>query len=412
MSSKKLIEKLEKKGIISQITNVDKLVKALDNNSFIYCGFDPTAKSLHLGNYVQIIALLNLKNIGFKPIFVLGGATGMIGDPSGRNSERQLLSSDQIDKNKLFIKKQLEFFSNDSLVLDNFSWTKNLSIIEFLRDFGKLLNINYMISKEQISSRIDSGISYTEFSYMLLQAYDFLYLYKNNNCNVQIGGSDQWGNITAGVEVIRKVIGDNNLACGLTFNLLTDSKGEKFGKSQGKAIWLDKTLTTPFELFQFLYNQPDDMLLKLFNSLTLMNSEDISNILNNHIKNPKNRYAQYELASWVVKYIHGDNELKIAINITNNLFKGDINKISKSGVIMLSNFLYNIKNPNSDVYCLIDQNVFKSRRELRDFIKNQALKINGHPIKENESIFDIKPLYSKYYLVQKGKKNFYILIKK
>ena len=290
-----ILQELKDRGILDNITSQEKF-KKLSKNSGVYIGFDPTALSLHLGNYIQITILKRFQKAGFKTFAVVGGATGMIGDPSGKSQERNLLDQETLKQNKNKIKKQLNSFELN--VIDNLDFYKNTNVIEFLRDTGKLLNISYMLNKEIVKTRIDSGISFTEFAYQLIQGWDFYQLYKKHQVKVQIGGSDQWGNITAGTEIIRKKIGDKNNAVGITTKLLTTSSGKKFGKSEGNALFLDKNITSPFEIHQYILNTPDKDVSKLLKWLTFLSINEISHIMQKHAKNPKERLAQKKISWW------------------------------------------------------------------------------------------------------------------
>ncbi|UWV78076.1 tyrosine--tRNA ligase [Mycoplasmopsis felis] len=293
---KNILNDLKERGILKQYSNLDKFYN-LNSNDVVYAGFDPTAESLHLGNYIQIALLLRMKRAGWKTIALVGGATGMIGDPSFRNSERKLLNQETLDKNKGKIKKQLESFGLE--VLDNYEFYKNTNFLTFLRDAGKLINIAYMLSKDSVATRIEKGLSFTEFTYQLIQGWDFIKLYEDYNVKVQIGGSDQWGNISTGLEMISKKIGDDHKAFIFTSNLLTDENGNKFGKSTGGGnLWLDKNITKPFDMYQFLIKQPDSQLDKLFKWLTFLSINEINNILSIHNQDSSLQYGQ---KNWLMK---------------------------------------------------------------------------------------------------------------
>lgn len=406
----KLIDELKTRGILNNITNEEK-IKNLKKGDGIYIGFDPTATSLHLGNYIPMTILKRFSKVGIKPYAVLGGATGMIGDPSFKNTERILLDQKTLNKNKEFIKKQLQSFGFE--VIDNYDFYKNMNILEFLRDIGKHININYMINKDAINSRLENGLSYTEFSYTLLQGYDFSILYKKNNVKIQAGGSDQWGNITTGLELIRKFYGEND-ALGITMNLLTDSQGNKFGKSVGGAIWLDKNKTSVFALYQFLVNQNDEDVEKLLKWYTYLSLDEIDKILFYHKNEPKKKLAQKMLALYVCQDIHGKTAANNAKEITEILFEStkDIKSITTEQIEMMINDLPSFDNEGKKrklVDLLIDSKICSSRREAREFLNQKAISVDG-VIKqdENEELFPRNFDY-KYMIIKKGKKNFYII---
>ena len=277
-----IIEELKQRGIFNNISDFNKFSN-LHEQVAIYTGFDPTASSLHLGNYVQIANLLRFKQFGYKPIAIIGGITGMIGDPSFRVSERKYLPIEEINNNKIKIKAQLEKFG--ITVIDNLDFYKNWTLVDFLRNIGTLVNINYLLNKESIATRLDKGLSFTEFSYQLIQGWDFKTLYDKYNVKIQLGGSDQWGNITTGLEIIRKTNGENNNAIGITANLLLDDNGNKFGKSTGgNNLWLDSKMTSPYNMYQFLLNQSDEKVNELLLWLTFLDRNEINNIINEHQK--------------------------------------------------------------------------------------------------------------------------------
>ncbi|EFF41146.1 tyrosine--tRNA ligase [Mycoplasmopsis alligatoris] len=405
-----ILDDLKQRGILKQVSNEQKL-NSLEKNSGVYSGFDPTAKSLHLGNYIVIINLLRFKKFGFKPVAILGGTTGMIGDPSFKDSERVLLDEKTIFENKLKIKEQLEKFGLE--VIDNYDFYKDMNVIDFLRNIGKLINVSYMLAKDSVASRIEKGLSFTEFSYQLIQGYDFYKLYKDNNVFVQCGGSDQWGNLTAGLEIISKNIGDSNKAVAITFNLLTDSEGNKFGKSTGGgSLWLDKEMNSPYNLYQFLYNQPDSEVEKLLNQLTLLEIDYIKKVINEHLKNTQKRYAQEILAYQVVSDIHSKNDAEHAKLTSQIMFNKtfDFTKISINQLNMVKNQLkIVVVNKNTNLIDeLISKKIINSKREAREFISTKSLKWNMTPIDEEfitkSTLFD-----GKYAILHKGKKQIYLV---
>lgn len=411
MTVKELVLDLKNRGILNNITNEEK-ISLLKDGDGIYVGFDPTATSLHLGNYIPMTILKRFSKIGLKPYAVLGGATGMIGDPSFKNKERQLLDDQTLKINKNAIKTQLENYGFQ--VIDNFDFYKNMNILEFLRDVGKNININYMINKDSISSRLDSGLSYTEFSYTLLQGYDFSILYKKYGIKIQAGGSDQWGNITTGLELIRKYYGDNNDALGITMNLLIDSNGNKFGKSVGGAIWLDKEKTSSFSLYQFFVNQSDKDIEKLLKWYSMKDLKDIEVIIKKHNEFPKLKLAQKELAFEVVKDIHGEDEALKAKEITEILFdsKKTITSIPVEQLKNIKNDIPFYDNKGKDINLinlLIEANIVSSKREGREFISQGAIFIDGVAYKNENDKIEARNFNNEYLIIRKGKRNYFLI---
>ncbi len=406
----KLIDNLKKRGIINNITNEDK-IKNLKEGDGIYIGFDPTADSLHLGNYIPITILRRFSKVGLKSYAVLGGATGMIGDPSFKEDERKLLDEETLNRNKKSIKEQLESFGLE--VIDNYDIYKNMNIIDFLRDIGKYINVNYMINKDAIASRLEKGISFTEFTYTLLQGYDFSYLYKHKNIKIQAGGSDQWGNITTGLEFIRKFYGENN-ALGITLNLLLNSEGKKFGKSVEGAIWLSKYKTSPYSMYQFFINQKDEDVEKLLNWYTFLDDEEIEKIMFYHKKDPKKKLAQKLLALKVVQNIHGKTQAANAKEITEILFDSSksITDITMEQLELILNDLPLFDNKQQKrkiIDLLIDSKICSSKREAREMLASGSIQVDGIIKKdENEEIFPRFFNYQ-YLIIKKGKKNYYII---
>ena len=402
-----IINELKNRGILKQVTNEEKF-NSLKGTEGVYIGFDPTAKSLHLGNYVQMAILKRFADFGFKPVAVLGGATGMIGDPSGKASERNLLSEEELNDYKNKIRGQLENFGFN--VIDNYDFYKNMSVIDYLRTVGKHLNVNYMLAKDSVSSRLENGISYTEFSYQLIQGWDFKKLYDEQDVRIQVGGSDQWGNITSGVELIRKTVGDDNLALGMTTNLLTTASGKKFGKSEGNALWLDKSMTTPFELYQYLISSSDDDAEKFLMWLTFIPVEEIKSIMEEHAKNPAARHAQKTLAHEVVKTIHSQEDADNAVVITNILFGSmQVSELNTNQALSLEGNIptfTNVKGNIQDV--LVEINAAQSKREAREFLSSGAVEVNGNKVDEafelTNNAFD-----GKANIIKRGKKKTFLI---
>lgn len=406
-----IIDELEARGLIKDFSNRDEVKELLKTPQTIYCGFDPSAKSMHLGNFVAISTLMRLANAGHHIIAVAGGLTGMIGDPSGKKSERQLLSVSQVEENVLGIKNQLEHFIKNGRVLNNASWLKEMTMIEFLRDYGKYFPINYMLNKEIVASRLDSGISYTEFSYSIIQAIDFLHLYQKENCTLQIGGSDQWGNLTSGLELIRKVEGNEVKVGGFTLNLLLDSSGKKFGKSEGGALYLDETMCSPYRLYQYLINTGDEDAARYLKVFSFKSLEEINSIIKEHRENLGLRIAQKALAKEVVTIIHGEEKCQEVLKMSECLFKGDYASLSRDNLLELFGE-YLVLHPSNILLedLLIDIKAAASKREAREFIKGNSIAINGEKITDLNKIITVNDaLFNEFVLIKRGKKNFYLV---
>ena len=333
-----LLQDLQWRGIIYQQTDEEGLKDQLAKESTaLYCGVDPTADSMHIGHLLPFLTLRRFQQHGHKPIILVGGATGMIGDPSGKKQERQLQSIETIQHNVECLKKQMERIfnfdgDNGAIMVNNHDWIASLDMITFLRDFGKHIGINYMLSKDIVSSRLEAGISFTEFTYTILQAIDFNHLYQHHNCKVQIGGSDQWGNITTGLEMIRKVQGEGSKAFGFTIPLVTKSDGTKFGKTESGAVWLDAEKTSPYEFYQFWINTADQDVVKYLKIFTFLTKEEIEALEESVQTEPHLRKAQKALAEEMTRLVHGQAALDTAINITQALFSGDIKSLTASEI--------------------------------------------------------------------------------
>ncbi|MDK2819958.1 MAG: tyrosine--tRNA ligase [Mycoplasmataceae bacterium] len=405
-----LINDLKKREIINNITNEEKLTKIYDGDG-IYIGFDPTAKSLHLGNYIPITILKRFQKIGLESFAILGGATGMIGDPSFKDSERVLLDNDTIQINKKNISKQLESF--DLKVIDNYEFYKDVNFLDFLREVGKHITINYMMAKDSVSSRMETGISFTEFSYQLIQGYDFKLLYENHNIKIQAGGSDQWGNITTGIELIRKFFGENK-ALGITMNLLTDASGNKFGKSVGQPIWLDKSLTSSYSMYQYLLNQVDVDVEKLLKWLTYLTVEEIDQVMIKHNESKSLKIAQKLLAFEVTKDIRGIEEAIKAQEITSIFFdsKKSITTLTINDIDEIKNdipFFDNNKKEITLIDLLVDAKIAVSKREAKEFIASKTISIDGEFVAD-ENMKIVPENFEKIYLfIKKGKRLYYLI---
>ena len=418
------IDELKWRGMINDLT--PGLKEYLSSGvCSAYVGFDPTASSLHIGNLAPVMLLTHFQNYGHKPILLLGGATAMIGDPSGKSTERQLLDADEINSNLLSIKKQLQKFldfetkKNHAEFVNNLDWMQSMNFNSFLRNIGKYITINYMLSKDSVKNRMESGISFTEFSYQLVQAYDFLHLLNNNNCAVQIGGSDQWGNITTGIELIRKKENKNSYA--LTCPLLTKSDGTKFGKTEDGNVWLDPNRTSPYKFFQYWLNISDEDAKKCIRFFSVKQKDEILNIEDSHNNEPHLRILQNELAKEMTIRIHGKDLYEKALEGSKILFgsktKEVLEKVSEKDFLMYFEGVptYEISKEilykDIDVLSLLTEKapVFKSKGELRRMLQSNAISLNKEKIDLNKKI-NIKDLLNdKYLLFQRGKKNYFVI---
>lgn len=530
-----IIDELKWRNVLKDVSNDEKVLLAQQAKKAIYCGFDPTNDSLHLGNLLQVILLRRFALFGFQPIALVGGGTAMIGDPSGKSQERNLLNKEQLDFNIKGISKQLaQLINNHSIthinvldlinnfnllsvkdsqllemiiksinpnqqyqatlktilaklplplqelnlehnklialyknlnletkhlekktnlnnltfqetltyldnwnqtweefmilvwgkedesvrnikqikILNNYDWLSKFSMLDFLRDVGKYFNLNQMLNKETVSARLETGISYTEFSYQALQAYDFYHLYTKENCYLQSGGSDQWGNITAGLDYIRKKTNENNHAAGITINLLTKANGEKFGKSEKGAVFLAEEKTSCYEMYQFLLNQEDKGLGNLIKSLTFLNEKQIDFIIKMHEENPKLRIGQKILAAMLTAFIHKLPGFFKAVKITNALFNDEIRNLQASEILNIFKDAPNIKQTSEDslINVLVANNICRSRREVRELISDNALSVNGDKVTDENWIISKKTAINKQFsLVKKGKKNYFLI---
>lgn len=404
----KIYDELVWRGLIKDCSS-EKVKDMLNNESVtFYIGTDPTGDSLHIGHYSSFLISKRLKQAGHKPILLVGGATGLIGDPRP-TAERAMISKETVLHNFECLKKQAtEVFGFE--VVNNFDWIKDINVLDFLRDFGKYFNINYMLNKDIVARRLDEGITYTEFSYMILQALDFLHLYETRNCVMQVAGQDQWGNITAGIELIRKKAGKE--AYAFTMPLITKADGSKFGKSEGKAIWLDKNKTSAYELYQFLLNSEDAKVIDYLKFLTFLSKEEIEALEVITKEAPFKREAQKALAKAVVCDLHGEEEYEKALRITNALFKGNIASLSveECDDAMKGFDAVQIADGLTLVDALVEAKIASSKREAREWISQGSIQINGEKIKENEFIVSKEKALSKgKSLVKRGKRNYYVI---
>ena len=394
-----------------------------------YIGFDPTSDSLHIGSLVQLIILKHFQSHGHKPIVLIGGATGMIGDPSGKSKERNLLSQEIIDKNINSLKKQFSKFldfdcgENSAVILNNYEWTKGLNIIEFFRDYGKALTVNYMMSKESVKKRISSensdGMSFTEFTYQLFQAYDFYFLNTNHNCSIQMGGSDQWGNITSGVELTRKKSGIKVHA--LTCPLITKADGTKFGKTEEGNVWLDRDKTSPYKFYQYWLNTSDEDAIKYLKIFSFMNESSVTKMIEEHLASPHLRLIQKQLASELTKLVHSEEDLKNVIFASNIIFskesKDNLSEIDEKTLLQIFDGLPITKISLTDYQksenienVLMNSSLFNSFSDLRRALKENSVSVNRKKIDAEAKISEIEIIKNKYIIVQRGKKKYSLLI--
>lgn len=412
-----IIEDLKYRDLIEQFSNEENVKKLLDNKQTIYCGFDPSAKSMHLGNYVMISLLKRFQMAGHRIIAVVGGATGMIGDPSGKSSERNLQSEEVLKANTESIRAQLERFIDLSdpekgLLLSNYDWLGSMTVIDFLRDYGKFFPINYMLSKEIVKSRLEAGISFTEFSYQILQAIDFQYLHKNYAVSLQIGGNDQWGNLTGGLELIRKMGGEKEEAECMTAHLILRSDGKKFGKSEKGALFLDRELTSPYALYQYFMNVTDEDAVRFLKIFTFLPKEEIEEVAKEHFAAPGARIAQKKCAYEVTKDIHGKEAADEAVMMSQALFSGNVASLTGSEIEeLLGEMKVEIPEPLPLIDLLIAAKAANSKREARTFIEQNSISVNGQKMADPAEVIGKDfAIEGKYLIIRRGKKNYCLVV--
>ena len=416
-----LIEEFGWRGLVAQVSNEDKLIDHLAQPRSVYCGFDPTADSLHIGSLVPLLALKRFQLAGHQPILLLGGATGLIGDPSGRDDERSLNQSSTVAQWVESLRAQVGRFLDfegptGAIVCNNLDWTQGLDVIAFLRDVGKHFSVNAMVQRESVKARLerdDQGISYTEFSYMLLQAMDFLELARREECLVQIGGSDQWGNIVSGIDLIRRHTGQE--AYALTMPLVTKSDGSKFGKTAAGAVWLDPSKTSPYSFYQFWLNSADADVEKFLKLFTFMNRQDISDLVASSAQAPEQRIAQRELARQVTRLVHGDDAVDSAERISDCLFGGeganlqrlDFLQLQQDGLESLA-----IEQFSGLLNALVAAGAAKSTGEARKLIQGKGVRLNGEVVDDPKLTLDFgRAYFESFFLLKKGKKQHYLLVR-
>ena len=409
-----ILQELEWRGAINQTTDEAGLRDQMAKEQIgVYVGIDPTGDSMHIGHLIPFMILKRFQLAGQKPVIVVGGATGSIGDPSGKKSERKLLSQEDVAANVEKIRAQMvKLFGEDGFtIVNNFDWLGKLSLLDMLREYGKLFSINTMLAKDVVASRLEAGISFTEFTYQILQSIDFHELWKRENVRLQVGGSDQWGNITGGIDLIHKLEGGEAPAFGLTVPLLLKADGTKFGKTEGGAVWLDPEKTTPFEFYQFWFNQDDRDVVKYLKYFTFLTKEEIDTLDKEVQAHPENRTAQKRLAEEVTRFVHGEAGLAQALKVTAALFSGDIAELTgeeiegafrntKGGEVAFA--------PVNIVDALVEAGVEKSKRQAREDITNGAVRVNGMQIKDTEASISAHPnTNGRFIIIRKGKKNYF-----
>ena len=406
----KLFDELKWRGLVKDIAGSDIEDKLNNEKITFYWGTDPTADSLHLGHYSSLLTAKRLANAGHHPILLVGGATGLIGDPRP-TAEREIMAKDTLNKNLEGIKKQVDrIFDGRATIVNNYDWMKDYNYLDFLRDVGKYINVNYMLAKDIINRRLETGITYAEFSYTLIQGYDFLHLYEKYNCVMQAEGSDQWGNITTGIDLIRKKTGKE--AYGFTMPLVLDAQGNKFGKSEGNALWLDINKTSSYELYQYLINTDDSMCESYLKIFTFLSPEEIMEVVKKHNEEPHLRLAQKTLAKEIITDLHGKEEYDKAVKISEALFSGNVKDIDTNLIEKVFKDVPNsdMKSDKNIVDLLVDTNICSSKREAREFITTGAISLNGDRITDLDTIITKdNSIDNKYIIVRRGKKKYYLV---
>ena len=402
-----LVEELKWRGLIKDISSPELEEKLNKGGLTFYIGTDPTADSLHVGHLSSFLISKRLKEAGHNPILLVGGGTGMIGDPRP-TTERAMISKEEVRHNFEGLKAQVEKIFGFEVVNNNY-WYKDINVIDFLRDYGKFFNINYMLDKDIIRRRLDSGITYTEFSYMILQALDFKWLHENKGVDLQCAGSDQWGNITAGIDLIRKSTGDE--VYGFTMPLVTDSQGKKFGKSEGNALWLDKEKTSSYQLYQFFTNVEDSMVIDYLKIYTFLSKEEIEELEKKNNEHPELREAHKALAREIITFLHGKEEYEKAVNLADHLFNNKFADLSKKDIEELfgNEDIKEVEANQNILDLVVALGAASSKREAREFISNGAISINGDKVTDINTIVDNSMfIEDTYIVVKRGKKNNYI----
>lgn len=403
-------EELQWRGLVKDVAGEDIADKVNNEKITFYWGTDPTADSLHLGHYSSLVTAKRLARAGHHPILLVGGSTGLIGDPRP-TAEREIISHETLEKNLAGIKSQVDrIFEGKAEIVNNYDWTKDYTFLEFLRDIGKYINVNYMLSKEIISRRLDTGITFAEFSYTLLQGYDFLWLYRNKNCILQAEGADQWGNITTGLELIRKIEGKE--AYGFTMPLVLDKYGNKFGKSAGNALWLDLNKTSSYELYQYLVNVDDSMVVDYLKIFTFLSKDQIEELEAKNKEKPELREAHKALAREIITDLHGAAEFEKAVNISNSLFSGNVKSLSLKDIEIGFKDVptATISEGEKLIDVLVNNKIASSKREAREFLAAGSITLNGEKfMDENMPVTRQLAIEGKVIVLRRGKKKNYIV---
>ena len=410
MKDMTFFEELKWRGLVKDIAGEDLEDKLNNEKITFYWGTDPTADSLHIGHYSSLVTAKRLAKAGHNPILLVGGATGLIGDPRP-TSEREIISKEAVSRNVEAIKKQVKEIVGDNVeVVNNNDWMKEFSFTDFLRDVGKYINVNYMLDKDIIRRRLDTGITFAEFSYTLIQGYDYLHLFKEKGCTLQAAGSDQWGNITTGVDLIRKMTGKQ--AYGFTMPLILDATGKKFGKSEGNALWLNEEKTSSYELYQYLINSDDTKVEEYLKVFTFLTPEEILNVMKEHNEAPHLRIAQKTLAREIITDLHGKESFEVALKISESLFSGDIKNLSVKEIEQAFNGIepYQINEDKNIVDLLVEASICSSKREAREFITNGSIYLNGDRTTDLELIINKDvAMDGKYVIIRRGKKKYFVI---
>lgn len=415
-----LLQDLQWRGVIYQQTDEEGIKETLENEKIsLYCGVDPTADSMHIGHLLPYLTLRRFQKAGHRPIVLVGGATGLIGDPSGKSEERKLQTLEAVQHNADCIKKQLQQIfdfegENGAIMVNNYDWAGSMDIVTFLRDYGKHVGVNYMLAKDTIANRLETGISFTEFTYTILQAMDFLHLYENHNCKMQVGGSDQWGNITTGLELIRKMAPEGSKAFGLTIPLVTKADGTKFGKTESGAIWLDPEKTSPYEFYQFWINTADADVVKYLKFFTFLSKEEIEALEVSVQEEPHLRKAQKTLAEEMTRLIHGEDALQQAIKISEALFSGDVRTLTaaeiKQGFKDVPSYEHTSSEEIGLIDLLVESKISPSKRQAREDVSNGAIYVNGERITELEyMVTNADRMEGQFTIIRRGKKKYYLI---
>lgn len=402
-------EELQWRGLVKDVAGDDIADKINNESVTFYWGTDPTADSLHIGHYSSLVTAKRLMKMGHKPILLCGGATGRIGDPRP-TAEREIISIEKLNKNIEGIRAQIDrLFDGKAKLVNNYDWFQGYEYLDFLRDVGKYINVNYMLSKDIINRRLDTGITYAEFSYMLIQGYDFLNMYRNMNCIMQVEGSDQWGNITTGIDLIRKIEGKE--AYAFTMPLILDANGNKFGKSEGNALWLDINKTSSYELYQYLINTDDSLIEHYLKVFTFLTPEEIIDVIDRHNKEPHLRIGQKTLAKCIITDIHGEDEYNKAEQISKALFSGDLTGLSAKDILVGMKMVPSIKLSGEIklLDLLVDNGICSSRREAREMLSSNAISLNNEKFTDENAIIDKSlAIEEKVIVIRKGKKKQFI----